>query len=222
VVLQTTITPHYRGPITYSVFSNLVTPNGDGYNDTWTLGDNGSTQYAYNAHAAVLEVYNRWGALVWKQVREAGPNGFAQGEIFWNPNDPDVVDGSYYIYLTLSNCDETKTLKGWVSVLFGQGNRMAATTFGDSTDYHNTLDLKEDMIVSPNPSSGNFEIRLMDEPDEGTIYIYNHVGGKVKEIKIEDGVNIYSIDLNSEKEGIYLIVIDSGKEFKTRKIILKK
>jgi hypothetical protein len=228
VTLQVTVTPHYRGALEYSLFPNLVTPNGDGYNDLWHLYDYGKTQYAYNAYSATLEVYNIWGGEVWTVTRSAAPGstGLSETSIWWDPNNPDVTDDVYYAEITLKNCDQTTTIVGWVQVLGGQGNRIAANTvvtFSDTMNYSQGSSLKDNnIVISPNPSSGEFDIFFPNETDKSSLYIYNNVGEKIREILLEDSVRTYKVDLTSEENGMYLIRINSGGEFITKKIILKK
>lgn len=71
----------------YLQFPNLVTPNGDGVNDTWrviNLLELGL--YSMNE----LWIYNSWGVLVY-HVED-----IHREEQFWNPNDTHSPDGTYY------------------------------------------------------------------------------------------------------------------------------
>ena len=68
-------------------FPNLVTPNGDGVNDTWRVVNLlESGMYSMNE----LWVYDHWGALVYhvKNIRRESD--------FWDPNDRNCPDGTYY------------------------------------------------------------------------------------------------------------------------------
>ena len=68
-------------------FPNLVSPNGDGINDTWrvvNLLELG--QYPMNE----LWIYNKWGTLVY-HVRD-----ISQESDFWNPDDTRSPDGTYF------------------------------------------------------------------------------------------------------------------------------
>lgn len=79
---------------TYLQFPNVVTPNGDGNNDTWevvNLVDMG--EYTMNE----LWIYNAWGVLVFhaKDIRNH--------EDFWNPLDTRSPDGTYYFRFSAKN-----------------------------------------------------------------------------------------------------------------------
>lgn len=76
-------------------FPNAVTPNGDGVNDRWVvvgLLENGL--YPNNE----LWIYNRWGRLVYHV------ENIQKSDQFWNPNDMQCPDGTYfYRFTALSN-----------------------------------------------------------------------------------------------------------------------
>ncbi len=68
-------------------FPNLVTPNGDGTNDIWkvvNLLECG--EYSMNE----LWIFNRWGVLVYHA------QNIRREEDFWNPDETDSPDGTYY------------------------------------------------------------------------------------------------------------------------------
>lgn len=68
-------------------FPNLVTPDGDGYNDRWevvNLVEMG--QYPLNE----LWIYNSWGDLVFHATN------IREHEQFWDPNERACPDGTYY------------------------------------------------------------------------------------------------------------------------------
>ncbi len=71
----------------YLQFPNLVTPNGDGNNDTWkvvNLIEFGN--YSMNE----LWIYDRWGVLVYHV------KNITTEEQFWDPNSTNSPDGTYY------------------------------------------------------------------------------------------------------------------------------
>lgn len=67
-------------------FPNLVTPNGDGYNDTFVIVNLLSGAYPTNA----LWIYNKWGALVYHV------ENISDETDFWNPNKTHSPDGTYF------------------------------------------------------------------------------------------------------------------------------
>tara|TARA_B100002052_G_scaffold2087_1_gene1980 strand:+ start:17176 stop:22383 length:5208 start_codon:yes stop_codon:yes gene_type:complete len=77
---------------------DAITPNGDGYNDTWTPLD--ITEY----ENALVQVFNRWGGLVFESVG---------GEQYtpWDGtnNGKELVVGTYYYIIDLNTGDEPQT-----------------------------------------------------------------------------------------------------------------
>ena len=78
---------------------NVFTPDGDGINDTFFIVG------AENYDMIELEVYNRWGAQVYRKTRYQ--NEWA-GE--------GLNGGTYYYVIKLKKASESRTLKGWVLI----------------------------------------------------------------------------------------------------------
>ena len=75
---------------------SVFTPNGDGYNDTWTI--NGLIDYPF----CLMKVYNRWGQLVFNSEGYLYPWDGSH-----NGNDLPIAD--YYYTLDLRNRPEVLT-----------------------------------------------------------------------------------------------------------------
>nr|WP_237421246.1 CARDB domain-containing protein [Flavobacterium sp. Sd200] len=94
-------------PTTY----NYVTPNGDGYNDTFFV--EGLRNIFLNFK---MNIYNRWGNLVWTgDHNEADWNGIADVQKVGN-KDTTVPTGTYYFVLELNDPDFPEPIVGWVYV----------------------------------------------------------------------------------------------------------
>jgi gliding motility-associated-like protein len=78
-----------------SIIPNLITPNGDGKNDTFNIGCLGNGDYE-------LDVYNIWGALIYQNPAYLNT---------WSGDN--ISDGIYYYVIK----DKTKSINGWVEVL---------------------------------------------------------------------------------------------------------
>lgn len=77
------------------------------------------------------------------------------------------------------------------------------------------------MTISPNPTTGNLKILyLLPQNKPGEIYIYDVNGRLIKSKKLPVWSTIQTIDLSSQKSGIYTLVIDSNGERATQKVIL--
>lgn len=71
----------------YLQFPNLVTPNGDGNNDIWRVVN--LLEFG-NFPTNELWIYNQWGVEIYhvRNIREESD--------FWDPNDTESPDGTYY------------------------------------------------------------------------------------------------------------------------------
>ncbi|TAG57358.1 MAG: gliding motility-associated C-terminal domain-containing protein [Cytophagales bacterium] len=79
---------------------NIITPNGDGFNDTFTIRN-------LQDNKADITIYNRWGIKVFEQ------NGYDNS---WDAKG--VPDGIYFYNLSLYRLDDSiKPFKGWIQVL---------------------------------------------------------------------------------------------------------
>jgi gliding motility-associated-like protein len=86
------------------VIPNVITPNGDGKNDVFTIQSSGVSQLDGT-------IFNRWGKKVyeWNGNAQSGWNGTVNGN--------SVADGTYYYILKLRGMDGTETeQKGYIQV----------------------------------------------------------------------------------------------------------
>jgi gliding motility-associated-like protein len=76
------------------IIPNAFTPNGDGYNDTWEIGNIGLFPRAF------IQVYNRWGQLIYEGLAS---EGFWDGTYNFSP----VPTGSYLYIINLGTGADT-------------------------------------------------------------------------------------------------------------------
>lgn len=96
---------YYDKPTTITSIKpvNLITPNGDGYNDYFYLKDlpEGNCTYFFTA----VKIYNRWGALVFNSDKP---------DFQWHAKD--VPPGVFYYSIDLNE----KEISGWLQVISNQ------------------------------------------------------------------------------------------------------
>lgn len=80
-----------------------------------------------------------------------------------------------------------------------------------------------EMIVAPNPSDGNINIRsnLLASPDV-EIFVYSSLGQKVFSQKIESITERFLLDLTNLPNGTYIISVIDGKTVVSEKIFILK
>nr|WP_236937665.1 gliding motility-associated C-terminal domain-containing protein [Flavobacterium coralii] len=94
-------------PTTY----NYVTPNGDGYNDSFFV--EGLRNIFFNFK---MSIYNRWGSLVWTGNHSTADwDGIASVDKV-GPEGNTVPVGTYYFVLELNDPEYPEPIVGWVYV----------------------------------------------------------------------------------------------------------
>jgi gliding motility-associated-like protein len=80
------------------IFSQVISPNGDGINDTWTIG--GIERFPDNR----ITIFSRWGDVVYKA------KGYDNVNVYWNgdynngkSSSGSCPDGTYFYIIELGN-----------------------------------------------------------------------------------------------------------------------
>jgi hypothetical protein len=118
-----------------------------------------------------------------------------------------VFGGSLYYHHTQYGC-----WSGGYSVSTG-GNcciNPITTSITESADGMN-------LVVTPNPSNGNFVVALPNGISTGEIRIYNMLGEEIRSMRASASVNI---SLEGEAAGIYLIKMQTEKGIYSQRVVV--
>lgn len=110
-------------------------------------------------------------------------------------------------------CDSSFIVKGDMTQAAIQINVISGPTSIHETTVSKSLGL------FPNPSTG--KVTLQAQKENGVVSIYNMLGVKVQEAKIESNTAT-DLNLNSFDNGIYFIEFNNGKTKIREKVILNK
>jgi gliding motility-associated-like protein/uncharacterized repeat protein (TIGR01451 family) len=97
------VTVYVVKPITVP---NVITVNGDGVNDTWEI------ENIHGYPHSIIEIYNRWGNLVWKAEgypKNWDGTNFRNGEV--------LPDGTYFYIINLHSDVYPEPKTGWVQII---------------------------------------------------------------------------------------------------------
>jgi len=194
---------------TYDFIPNVITPNGDGYNDVWYLPDVNHPYCAFNAQGFDLLIKNRWGNTIYHFYNNetyccpfeapSPSHQIAHSSIYWNGTDAlgsIVSDGTYYYVLSLFGCGNEDSYNGSIEVITHSGSKIVDTTNNHyyTTSLYNLITSKDSVInivMIGSDDSVNYRhksnpISIYPNPTTGLIYI------KLSDIKCK--IFLFSID----------------------------
>lgn len=86
---------------------NVITPNGDGINDTFNIQTASSGNGPTNAHTVNVKIYNRWGSSVFNQTYSDFNSGIVASYPTWNGGNS--AAGAYFVEVVASNCTASQS-----------------------------------------------------------------------------------------------------------------
>ncbi len=206
---QLTVAPDLVGD--FDVFvPNAISPNGDGLNDVWMLGDADRGFGPINAFRYEATIVDRDGRTIFSRNRtvSSGTTGLQGGEVIWDGrvNGSLVPDGVYFYALTLFNCNNNRSFSGSFTILGGSDNIIS---------------------ILPNPSKDFVEISINDKNNSFMksefvpykLTIYDKLGNTVRSETIPNPK--HKIDVSDLLLDMYYLVGEYNGEPFEKKLILK-
>lgn len=228
----------FSGAFNFDIF-NVITPNGDGINDSWAVIDSsrlGSDSFGYNAFHYVLNLFERGAGQsihcdASGEDATRGPNqpankvgtnkskGFAYDEIDWVINDycswTDQPEAPYTLFgcLKLANCSQTTNFTFTITVFCTSSS---APLMLNIDSISNT----PDFIVFPNPTSNLLNISSEGNPAKG-VQLFDSKGVIVRNMDaVSDSALLLKLDGLSS--GHYILrILTQDNNIVTKAIIIK-
>jgi hypothetical protein len=204
------MTPSYR---TRNIANRTTLPNGTAAS---SAGPAVNTQYPLGAFIEDFEHVQGLGDLDEHNGRFAITPDYPNGTYAYyvtidedaNPIYPYSLGATYYGTLPSGN---TGPQSGHNTVPAN------ATHFTGNTPSTITTIFSEKIVVYPNPTNGQFEIKF-DQPTQNTqLFIYNTSGTLI--FQQADIANVQTIDLSTFANGLYLLrLVDENKQINSQKI----
>jgi len=100
---QSSVTIRVKAPL---IIPNVITPNGDGINDTWSI------EHIEDFPHATFMIYNRWGNIVWKAENnsfEWNGTNYRNGEL--------LPDGTYFYIIDLKSTAYDEPYTGYIQIV---------------------------------------------------------------------------------------------------------
>lgn len=198
--------------------TNVLSPNGDGFNDFWGVFDNDNPFCAYKAQGYELFVFNRWGEPVCaknENYLSCCPFRSVPGErpsIFWDGNfcnsGATVPSGVYTVVLKVWSCNKAEfTFSSEVTVF---------TPSSKSQSNENAYDTSQKSILKTvNTEANAFKQDSLEVENNKVFHNSNHF--LISPNPAYDVVSVSS--QNDYKGGVNIILYDNtGKILKKKKI----
>ncbi|KAF2518564.1 choice-of-anchor D domain-containing protein [Flavobacterium salilacus subsp. salilacus] len=102
----------------------------------------------------------------------------------------------------------------------GMGSRPGVATeeANDDNSFFQTTTTKNEVVLYPNPNDGEFQIELPSVDEAAQVEVFDTLGKQVISKKV---VGKETINLENAGKGIYMVVITSGDNVTTKKVVIK-
>jgi len=192
-----------------------------------------------------LQIYNRWGSLMYEQVESKAYPGFKKGDVSWNGKlngEGEFLPGynTYYAFvLTVRSCDgEEDIYSGSVAIMYNwltAANRVNTANTGIveaeaitpeqaelirngmANSDKKESDLLDDFTgIYPNPTTGIVNLPQVEPIQK--VLVYDQKGAQI----FEQSGALATMDLSSLQPGIYMVQLVKESGTDVQKIVIQR
>lgn len=224
--------------------SNVITPNGDGFNDLWDIRDldkPNANQFAYDAYwieYGVVEEDDMLNNFCFK-TGENKTTGFPDKYINCDLSSFCVNGGLHHFFhvTDLKNCVSDLRIMGSITVICGsepdKPKIVNNTVSIKDNSANQALDLKTQLgqlaseeqkfVIFPNPSDGLFNLKFTQElENDCPLRVYDMTGKLLHAQTLNKGSKTYNFNSGNLVNGLYLIEIKTTDRKDIQKIIVQR
>jgi hypothetical protein len=132
----------------------------------------------------------------------------------WLRNDTVLIGDTNQTY--------TVTIPGYylVRITGSNGCSITSDSLTPPDGIKQLVAINNQLSISPNPTSGQFTIKLNGNQNGYTVEVYNEVGEKIEELVLSSLQN--TIDLQSQPDGMYFVYLKSEEGVMVGKVMVTK
>lgn len=170
-------------------------------------------------------------------VTEATLSSYDAQTVLWDGTDVNsnvVADGNYKVFIEMGWGKDKTAQHSVSSYTFTKGaNTVNLTPTGNNNysnisiewkpiiTFSNTIETSNSVVVFPNPTNGTVKLDFKHAIPSAKIIVENELGALVYSKNVEnDFIGLFSVDLGSFANGLYLVKIISPKQKYIYKVIL--
>jgi len=204
------------------ISSNTFSPDDDGINDIWIIGDRAkpnTSKFAYDAFSIRMIIFGRNNVEVkWKELNNQFLNGFEDKWVNWDGSNNISNQNSYFVKTRFKNCYNEINIEQVITRVGGS----LPPYISDSAEITNLNPQYPYLQIFPNPTNSNFKILIDNSFYKDYSVSLTDVTGKVIFTNTYNGNQTQQmIETNGLANGIYFVSIRCGDANKVEKLIIQ-
>lgn len=225
----------YKGPLEVDFVPNALIAGCNCANELWfpSTTSGSHPDYAFNANQYKLQVFNRYGSLVYTKIETRTIPGFQEEEVSWDGQSNQgsspgyLPSGVYFYILEMWNCDSYYDRSGNITLLYSSSNKKEEDLRFSS---HEPVkkEVEEEVAVEelfsfetyPNPFSRDVNVSLGFVPDEHTVVRVFDLKGSLmySNSNVSDPILVITSDY-LKSPGLYFVEVENNNDVVRQKII---